>query len=572
MMIPFLFVVGLCALMQPICSQEIQMQAMIPEQQNVHQLELQSGVKAYIQEYRAGSQKGSFRVIVRKPSCEELHYSFDTKLDSLEKVEQFFSHCKEEIFNDSLTQEAFFDPCRFSSSDLPSLCTSCLQEVAVVAVGDFIWDEMRALINRYFSDVVLNQSPASSHPHYAIQIGHDETLSKVALRVNYPNLRKPIFTYGDLKESWKSLLLQELLQQRMEHCARGIDEIWVHPHPRFFYPVSGYTFVTEEISENLLSFLLWQIETVRHDGFFEEEFYVTKRKLVNQLHYLFFNASHPDATFLASYYADQFLLSNRCLSCDHFLEASAKLVEEIRLEDLLPSLDSFLVDEHRQIQIIYPMPSHSDLLTTEKVEDLISKVASLSSFYRNSEISEDCVWTLEAKGEPFVGFEEQSTEENGSDLIRLIETKEDAQFHLANAATPFSAQHSFYQLPLSEKDKRVIHSLISTLGHKNVVQLLFDRKEVEKKGKKIDHVHPLRFMGYILSTPELKSDLKLVKKSSFKWDAFIDGFSDRMKKELASGNIYPYVADFAKHIGSTVEHVKHHIDKKDFEGLVQSLL
>ena len=79
-------------------------------------------------------------------------------------------------------------------------------------------------------------------------------------------------------------------------------------------------------------------------------------------------------------------------------------------------------------------------------------------------------------------------------------------------------------------------------------------------------------MGYILSSPELKSDVRTIKKSSFKWDAFIDGFAKRMKEELANGNVYQHIPGFALEIGTTSKHVEEYVHKKDFEGLVRSLL
>ena len=110
------------------------------------------------------------------------------------------------------------------------------------------------------------------------------------------------------------------------------------------------------------------------------------------------------------------------------------------------------------------------------------------------------------------------------------------------------------------------------MADKNLIQLVFEKNAIEKKGKKINHVHPLRFMGYILSNPELKSDVRAIKKSSFKWDAFVDGFAKRMKEELSHENVYQHIPGFAMEIGTTAKHVEEYVRKKDFEGLIRSLL
>ena len=58
----------------------------------------------------------------------------------------------------------------------------------------------------------------------------------------------------------------------------------------------------------------------------------------------------------------------------------------------------------------------------------------------------------------------------------------------------------------------------------------------------------------------------------FKWDAFISGFSKRMREEHARDNINAHVPGFAHLIGTSEEHVHHYVHKRDFEGLVKSLL
>lgn len=147
-----------------------------------------------------------------------------------------------------------------------------------------------------------------------------------------------------------------------------------------------------------------------------------------------------------------------------------------------------------------------------------------------------------------------------------------AENYVIPISNPATANEPFFQLPLTEKEKRLIKIIISTMADKNIIQLAIEKRTLEKKGKKVNHVHPLRFIGFIVSNPHLREDLKIIKKSSFKWDAFIDGFSKRMREELANGNVYQHVPGFASQVGASPEHVNHYISKKDWEGLVKSLL
>lgn len=542
MLIPFLFTLGLCLLTTHIDAHPLQMDEPIPHEKHVHIQCLSNGIKIYIRENESPSESVSFRIMFRSPSYEEVQYSFNGRLDSMDEIEQFFTSCKK-------PDDPRVSPLRMNAPE----------EMAIIAVGNFLAQDMQNLIEKHFGDLILLKESDSSQ----ILVSQDETISKVALRVSYPNQMESIKTYQDLKEVWKFLLLQELFQQRLEHCSRGLDEAWIHPHPRFFYPVNGYAFVEGDAYETLLSLLLWQAETISSNGFFEDEFDVVKRNMISKLQYLGFNASHADHAFLASYYADQFLLGDACFCHHSFLNASAELVKEIQFEDLFPYIPSFLLDNKRQVQVVYPKVIQREVLTRERIEELIDHVADLASFYRDSEIPEDSFWVFDTEN-----TRSSPRFKNGSQKEDKLSLCKDAPFD----PNQVWATELFYQLPLTDKEKRLIASIITTMSEKNIVLLALDKHSLEKKGKQIHHVHPLRFAGYILSSTHLKDHLKIIKKSTFKWDAFISGFSKRMREELANENVYPYVDGFAEQVGSTPDHVKRFVHKKDFEGLIRSLL
>lgn len=130
----------------------------------------------------------------------------------------------------------------------------------------------------------------------------------------------------------------------------------------------------------------------------------------------------------------------------------------------------------------------------------------------------------------------------------------------------------FYTLPLTDVEMRQIAYIITTLAEKNIFELAFKKRDMEKRGKKINHVHPLRFMGYILSTPHLRKCAREIEKSSFKWDAFVGGFSKRMREEHAKGNVMPYIPGFSDLLGAPTDQVSHYVHKRNFEGLVRHLM
>jgi hypothetical protein len=571
MIVPFLFTMGLYALSHAAKTYGLQLTDILPVEERVQITHLSNGIKTYVQEHDTPAQCGSFRVVLRKASSEEELYRYDGAVKSLDSIEQFFSYCKGKVSVDSIEIPPSLKDLNFTSSYLPSIGAFNPQEIAVVAVGDFPVKEMQLLIEKHFGSLNLAHKPFVEED--LIQIGNDPKISKVALNLAYPIASQSIQTYSDLKEAWKFLLLQDIFQRRLEYCSRGLEEVWVHPHPRFFYPVKGYSLVPQEDCENLLAFFLWQVESIRSDGFYEDEFYVAKYKLLNQLQYLASQSSSPDDAFLASYFADQFLLGESCLSPQSFMNASIQFIEEIKIQDLIPCINSFLFEKNRSIQVAYPMLTHAELLTKDRIEEVIKKVAALASFYRNSEISEDKIWTLDTKQTKSLPI---CLAEAPKSALTIITPKPEklplAKNFVIAIDNTTGAEAPFYQLPITQKEKRIIHTIITTMAEKNILQLAFVKRSMEKKGKKIEHIHPLRFMGYILSSSELRSCLRAIKKSSFKWDAFIGGFSRRMREEHANDNLYIHVPGFCQQIGSDQELVKRFIHKKDWEGLIEKHL
>ena len=275
--------------------------------------------------------------------------------------------------------------------------------------------------------------------------------------------------------------------------------------------------------------------------------------------YLASRSASPDDALLASYFADQFLLGDRCLSFQSFVDASVQLIEEMNIQDLFPYI-------HRMIQNLESGNvgasdlQQAQLFAKQGMCKHMSDAASCKD--------EDASLKHDVYIPPF------HIEKNRSIIKRTALAKPE-EFQLAkNLIIPITTETtaSFYQLPITEKEKRLIYSIITTIAEKNILQLAFIKRSVEKKGRKIEHVHPMRFMGYILSHSELRSCLRTIKKSSFKWDAFISGFSRRMKEELANDNVYIHIPGFCQQIGGNQEVVTQLIHKRDWEGLVEEYL
>lgn len=131
---------------------------------------------------------------------------------------------------------------------------------------------------------------------------------------------------------------------------------------------------------------------------------------------------------------------------------------------------------------------------------------------------------------------------------------------------------NFLELPLNEEEKVLIQKIIITLASKNTFMLAFEKKSLERKGRRIHHVHPFRFLGHVFSDPTLKSAMHEIRKSHFKWNGFMEGYAKKMRNEAAQNNLMPYVRSFSAYLQADSQAVTSFIQKSDYEGLVRHLL
>lgn len=121
-------------------------------------------------------------------------------------------------------------------------------------------------------------------------------------------------------------------------------------------------------------------------------------------------------------------------------------------------------------------------------------------------------------------------------------------------------------------DQNNITKLITRLGNWGVGRLLWHVKEMKHLGDRVRHVHPLSFLSYIYSQPELIKCMKLINSNYFKRKEFISGLSEKMEMEAKTNNLLPYVRDFSEKIGCIRwEDIFIFLDRYDWIGLLAYL-
>lgn len=124
----------------------------------------------------------------------------------------------------------------------------------------------------------------------------------------------------------------------------------------------------------------------------------------------------------------------------------------------------------------------------------------------------------------------------------------------------------------TDEDRANIYEIISTVGEKSKLALLFYQSYLREKGAQITHVHPLKFLAVIFSDAHLKICMYYIWDDYFKRSSFIGDLSDALNREADRDKIYPYLTDFANEVGKPIETVKSYVDVRDWNNMIIFLL
>ncbi|MGE5196064.1 MAG: hypothetical protein ACM3JI_01890 [Anaerolineae bacterium] len=342
----------------------------------------------------------------------------------------------------------------------------------------------------------------------------------------------------DLRQQWIKVLFQMMFQNRLEECLERLELSQYQTMIWTAYPMHSFGIwlkcPANDFLEVFAAFLL-EIESIKKKGLTEKDFEVAKNEAFLELEN-FARSEYPFAECV------NHLLGDRgFVSCDFFLAASQPLLSSICLDEVSSMTQAFLDENRRSIDIFYPT-SAGLVLTQEKIEEMLEAIPF-------SETSREAIPLLyEPTLQPLLtamSFDPEFIEDE---------------------------TNIFFQLPLDEVEKRIISKLIRTMAEKNIIKLAFEKRSLEKKGKRINHVHPLRFLAFIFGDPQLKSCMHQIRKSSFKWDHFVDGLAKRLKEESENNTLLPYLPGFCNYLNLNIADVASIVHNHHWESLVRYLL
>jgi hypothetical protein len=134
------------------------------------------------------------------------------------------------------------------------------------------------------------------------------------------------------------------------------------------------------------------------------------------------------------------------------------------------------------------------------------------------------------------------------------------------------AEVLYKDLVCTDEDKALMFELITTIESHAKLQLLFKIVHLKNIGAKLQHVHPLKFLAFIFTHPELKPLMSPISDDYFKWTEFLDGITPNLLRESIKGKLDSYLNDFAKEIGIAPEQIRPYFQSQDWAHFIQFLI
>ncbi|MCH9633177.1 MAG: hypothetical protein S4CHLAM6_15300 [Chlamydiae bacterium] len=125
---------------------------------------------------------------------------------------------------------------------------------------------------------------------------------------------------------------------------------------------------------------------------------------------------------------------------------------------------------------------------------------------------------------------------------------------------------------LSNDELNNIKYILERLSSKSLIGLLKEKRELKKRGQRLDHVHPLTFFIGVLSPQCVSAFYSLKHRKGLPLDEFVKGAVESFHDERKHGNISDsQLQTFAKITGRCIHQIRAFVNSNDWKGLIRWL-
>lgn len=396
--------------------------------------------------------------------------------------------------------------------------------VTIIATSPSLIEKVMSFFPKYSEDVLepLARESVKKEPFSCVAAKGSENFLRISYEFPYPKIE----TARDLRKLWNLALIQYMTKERFSEG--GLYKIESESNA-YLLPSTTIECIlgTGSLSEGIVQ-VLGEVDRIRRIGFTIEELSRAKAVFLEKIRGWQATKNFWDLEEIVTFHAEGFLKGLRPLAQAEFLHFAKPLIESITPVDIAIGLENSFSDNDRHMTL-YMTETPETSATRALIEELVQAKSFLG-------------------GSPINGGAE------GSSSPLASRTK------------------SFYDLTITDYDKEIIYKIIDTMAKDNVIKLGLKRKSMERKGKKIRPVHPFRFLAHIFGDSYLRSCMQEISRSSFKWNGFIDGLSERIQEEVVRDNVVRHIPGFCEYLHRDEQEVMNYVQKRDWEGLVRFLL
>ncbi len=417
--------------------------------------------------------------------------------------------------------------------------------LSLIAVGNFDRDHLINGIKCTFKEELnWNRSGNNNSQRHLITFNPKQHIDSSLITLSFSPLNHTILNEEQLENYWELKLIERVLKSRLN------SSFSTEKCSLFSCPSCSLTFTSKEPISDLQNALV-QIESIKNTEISIDE-------LNGHLQQIRIELEQSNSTsFIADYLAYQSNLSEWIPSYAEVRAKSRQLFESVNAYKLYLRAKNYLKDNFRWIAIT--SSSFIDEQNFSDLDNLLSYFSHKPNYYRaptHTKTAGIVSWPSK-KQRCIVNYHEEEIElPMGIEPVRRS----------GAAIEPYK------RLPINNEEKKLISDIVNTLASYNVVELLFKKGELQSKGEKIQHVHPMRFMGYVFSDPKLSSNMQKISSSYFKWSGFVDGFAQRIEQEHQRNNLSKHVPGFIKEIHVDTDQVNYYIQKREWEELLLYLI
>ncbi|MBN2367014.1 MAG: insulinase family protein [Calditrichaeota bacterium] len=258
---------------------------------------------------------------------------------------------------------------------------------AVIAVGDFEVDSIRALIQLHFGGLnspknAPERKVYSVPPHDSTFIGitSDPEAQYSQIGIYYKFNPEPEVTINDYRKGLIELLYNRMFNQRLSELAKK-------PDPPFLFANSGKgrivrtseTYILNAVTRDNripdgLNQLLLEAKRVKMHGFTPTELERAKKSAIRMMEQAYRERENTESQSFADEYVRNYLMQEPIPGIEYELKLFEELMPGISLDEVNRMADEWIVEKNRVLLASYPEKPGMDSVDADTLRKILVKV------------------------------------------------------------------------------------------------------------------------------------------------------------------------------------------------------